>query len=78
MKLRVFHTLFLAVIFTGLLGCTNAEDRAGDLYDTAQFEEQQTNIEHAVQLYDELLELYPDTSWAKKARDRLEAIEEQN
>ena len=74
MKLRLFHTLFLSVILASLLGCASAEDRAGELYDTAQFEEKQTNTEHAVQLYDEILELYPDTSWAEKARDRLEAM----
>ena len=76
MRPRLFHTFFLSVILAGSIGCASAEDRAGELYDTAQFEEKQTNFEHATHLYREILVDYPETSWADEARERLEAIEE--
>ena len=68
--------LFIA----GLLfpGCSG-EKKAADLYETAAFEELQTNTPHARQLYQEIIEKYPDTETALKARQalaRLSAISE--
>ncbi|HSG06449.1 MAG TPA: hypothetical protein VLB09_08635 [Nitrospiria bacterium] len=76
MKLRIFHMLVLAILLAGPVGCTSAENRAAELYETGQFEEKQTNFEHAMHLYKEILAKYPDTSWADKARERLEAMED--
>ncbi len=51
-----------------LVGCG---DKAKDLYETAQLEERQFNSEHAGTLYRQILEKYPDSPYAEKARLRL-------
>jgi len=56
-----------------LVGCG---DRAKELYDTAQFEEQQYNAPHAAQLYQEIVDKYPDSPYAAQARDRLKALKQ--
>jgi len=55
-----------------LAGCG---DRARELYETAQFEEKQTNAEHAGKLYREIIEKYPDSPYAAQAKARLAALE---
>ena len=54
-------------------GCTG--NNAGELFETAEFEELQKNHTHAAQLYKEILEKHPDTEYARKARERLRIIE---
>jgi TolA-binding protein len=41
------------------------------LLDTAQLEEQQHNLPHAKQLYDDVIRLYPSSKQAEIARARL-------
>ncbi len=58
----------------GLAGCSG--ESAKDLYETAQLEELQKNRDHAVQLYEEILQKHPESAYAKKAEERLTAIRE--
>ncbi len=58
----------------GLAGCSG--ESAKDLYETAQLEELQKNRDHAMQLYEEILQKHPESSYAKKAEERLTAIRE--
>ena len=44
---------------------------AKELFETAAFEENQGNVPHAKQLYQELVNLYPSTKVAEIARSRL-------
>ena len=60
--------LFIAGIF---FSACSGEKKAADLYETATFEELQTNTPHARQLYQEIIEKYPDTETALKARQAL-------
>ena len=53
--------------------CTG--NNAGDLFETAEFEELQKNHTHAAQLYKEILEKHPDSQYARKARERLGVLE---
>ncbi len=46
-------------------------DQAAQLLETAQFEERQTNKEHAKELYEEIVRRYPDSPAAQTARARL-------
>lgn len=64
------------LLFSALLlsGCTG--NKAAELFETAQFEEVQNNKEHAMQLYDEIIRKYPDSDYAKKARERLAVLEQ--
>ena len=55
-----------------LAGCTG--DKGKELFETARFEEQQHNVEHAVQLYGEIVEKYPGSEYAGKAAERLAAL----
>ena len=48
---------------------------AGELYETAQFEELQRNTKHARELYQEILRKYPDAPEAAKAKERLAALD---
>ena len=72
MKIRY---LFVLLFIAGLLfSACSGEKQAADLYETATFEELQTNTPHARQLYQEIIEKYPDTETALKARQALERL----
>lgn len=47
---------------------------AQELFETAQFEEKQHNLEHARKLYEEILAKHPQSEAAAKAKERLEAL----
>jgi TolA-binding protein len=60
------------LLFVSILtGCTSGEKKAAELLDTARFEEKQGNLEHATQLYDEILNTYPSSPAAKDAAARI-------
>ena len=64
----------LFALAMGVMGCSG--DSAKDLYETAQLEELQKNREHALQLYEEILQKHPNSEYAKKAEERLTVIRE--
>ncbi|MCG3116564.1 MAG: tetratricopeptide repeat protein [Candidatus Manganitrophus sp. SA1] len=74
-----WHHRINQIFSIGLLllavGCGNSEAKSKELYDTAQFEEQQRNFKHARQLYERILKEYPETETAKQAETRLKDIE---
>jgi outer membrane protein assembly factor BamD (BamD/ComL family) len=55
-----------------LVGCG---DNAKDLYDTAQLEEKQNNRPHAIKLYRQIVEEYPDSPYANQAKTRLAELD---
>ena len=65
--------IFLLLFAFVLPGCSG--DRAAELYDTAGFEELQNNRAHALKLYQEIITKYPDSKYAKEAKERIEEIE---
>lgn len=68
---KIVLGLFLAL---ALAGCG---DRAKELYETAQFEEQQFNVDHASELYRQIVAEHPDSPFAPRARQRLQELQEQ-
>ena len=64
-RLVILVSLLLA------LGSAACGDGAKEIFDTAEFEELQNNIEHARQLYRRIIEQYPDSQFAGKAQGRL-------
>jgi outer membrane protein assembly factor BamD (BamD/ComL family) len=66
-------TVLAFFLFVALVGCG---DRAKDLYQTAQFEEQQFNRAHAIKLYSEVVDKYPSSPYAEPARQRLAELQE--
>ncbi len=69
--------LLLLLAFTLCSGCSSAEKQAAQLLDTARFEERQHNVDHALQLYEEIIKKYPATPAAKDATLRLEELRRQ-
>jgi outer membrane protein assembly factor BamD (BamD/ComL family) len=75
MKTRITAVLILCTFILCLGGMSAcSENRAEELFKTAEFEELQNNREHALQLYEEILKQYPESSFAEKARVRKDAI----
>jgi TolA-binding protein len=64
--------LLLCALCLVVLGCS--DQKAAELFETAAFEENQGNIPHAKQLYEELVNLYPSAKVAEIARSRLEDL----
>jgi hypothetical protein len=60
-------------LLLGLLIACGEDPR--QLYETAQFEEQQQNRTHARELYERIIQQHPDSEFAEKARQRLKAWE---
>lgn len=68
MMKSIFFSLIL-VVAVGLISCS--ADKAVELFETAQFEELQNNNEHARQIYEDLINKYPKSDSAKKAKEKL-------
>jgi outer membrane protein assembly factor BamD (BamD/ComL family) len=62
--------LSLIIICVPVFLSCSAEN-AKELYKTAEFEELQNNRDHANKLYTEILERYPESEYAEKAREKL-------
>ena len=61
--------IFFLLLACMLSGCSG--NKAAELYETAGFEELQNNREHALKLYQQIIEKYPDSEYAKKADERI-------
>ena len=68
------HTALIFVLLVSFIlsGCSG--NKPAELYKTAGFEELQNNKEHALKLYQEIIEKYPDSEYAKKADERISEI----
>ena len=64
----------LVTLTLALSGCS-PEKKAAELLDTARFEEKQSDREHAIKLYEEIMRRYPKSKAAVAASQRLEALE---
>jgi TolA-binding protein len=65
----------MILLSVSVSGCTG--DKAKDMMDTAILEEKQHNSDHARQLYQEIIQKYPDSSVAKDAQRRLSELKTQ-
>ncbi|MDE0146679.1 MAG: hypothetical protein OXI53_08525 [Nitrospira sp.] len=63
----------LGLLFSLIVGCGGESPES--LFETAQFEERQTNVAHARQLYQRIILEHPDSEWAKLAEARLQQLE---
>ena len=63
----------LGLLFSLIVGCGGESPES--LFETAQFEERQTNVAHARELYQRIILEHPGSEWAKKAKTRLEQLE---
>jgi outer membrane protein assembly factor BamD (BamD/ComL family) len=65
-----YRWIGIGVLCVMVWGC--GEDPR-QLFETAQFEEQQHNRAHAQELYEQIIQQHPESEFAEKARKRLEA-----
>ena len=65
-----YRWIGLCLLCGMLLAC--GEDPR-QIFETAQFEEQHHNRAHAQELYEQLILQFPESEFAEKARQRLEA-----
>ena len=72
LKKRALFVSIIVILFL-VFGCA---DKAKEKYEIAQFEELQTNFTHAKKLYTTIIENYPESEYANKARERLEIIKD--
>jgi outer membrane protein assembly factor BamD (BamD/ComL family) len=70
--MKNWFAIFVMVFALFLLGCS--DKKAQEKYETAQFEEIQKNYVHARKLYQEIIEKYPESEYAKEASQRLKAL----
>ena len=70
-QIIIIFVMLSALMFSGC-----SADKAGEMFETAQFEELQNNNEHAQELYRKIIKEYPESGHAKKAKDRLLALED--
>jgi len=63
----------MVLFFVILVGCGG--ESPNSLFETAQFEEKQTNFTHAKELYRQIIHDHPDSEWARRAKERFEALE---
>lgn len=64
-------SVIAACLLFGIFACS---DGAKTMYESARFEELQHNPEHAAELYEEIVDKYPESEYAAKAGERLEAL----
>jgi outer membrane protein assembly factor BamD (BamD/ComL family) len=63
----------ILMLMTGLM-MTACSDGARDIFDTAELEELQNSPERALILYQEIVDKYPSSPLAKKAKERIKAL----
>jgi len=68
---RIGLILIVCALLFAFTGCS---DKAAELYETARLEELQRNEAHACELYRKILDSYPGSEYAPKARERLSEL----
>ncbi len=69
--MKYFAALISILSLLLFSGCSNDGAKVEELFETAQFEELQKNQENARELYEDIMQKYPDTTFAQKAKIRL-------
>ena len=69
------RVVLILTIFVSLVLSACSDNRAQELFETAELEELQHNQDHARQLYEEIISKYPNSEYAKNAEERLAALQ---
>lgn len=67
--MKIFILSLMILFSVSVSGCSG--DKAKELMDTALLEEKQHNPDHARKLYQEIIQKYPNSPFAKDAQKRL-------
>lgn len=65
------HITIIFLILSALIFSGCSAGKAGDMFETAKFEELQNNHEHAQELYRKIIKEYPESEYAEKSKERL-------
>jgi outer membrane protein assembly factor BamD (BamD/ComL family) len=68
MYMKTVRLVLCALCITVFFGCS---DKSKELFETAAFEESQSNFPHALEIYQELVRAYPESREAEVARARI-------
>ncbi len=71
--MRRFCWIAVFLMAFAFFGCFG--NQAQEWYETAELEEIQNSHDHARQLYQKILDKYPQSEYAQKAKDRLAAMD---
>jgi outer membrane protein assembly factor BamD (BamD/ComL family) len=71
-RMKLFILTLMILFSVSVSGCSG--DKAKDIMDTAILEEKQHNPDHAKQLYQEVIQKYPDSAFAKDAQKKLSEL----
>ena len=74
--MKCIKIVLLLYITLVALGCSG--NNAEELFETAKLEELQNAREHAIELYQEIVDKYPDSNYAQKAKERLAVLKKTN
>jgi len=66
--------ILVAIAALTLAGCSG--DTVKEDFETAQLEELQNNYDHAKELYRNIIEKHPESTYAAKAREKLDALKQ--
>ena len=69
------RVVLILTILVSLVLSACSDNRAQELFETAELEELQHNQDHARQLYEEIISKYPNSEYAKNAEERLAALQ---
>jgi outer membrane protein assembly factor BamD (BamD/ComL family) len=64
--------ILVAIAALTLAGCSG--ENVKEVFETAQLEELQNNYDHAKELYRNIIEKHPESAYAPKAREKLDAL----
>ena len=67
--------MVILIVAFGLALASCSGNNAEQLFETAKLEELQDNREHAKKLYQDIVNRYPDSSYAQEAKARLAALD---
>jgi outer membrane protein assembly factor BamD (BamD/ComL family) len=70
--MKKYILILLTLYCTALAACSG--DQGKQQLETAQFEEKQSNKEHAMKLYEEVVAKYPGSPNARIAQERLNVL----
>ena len=70
----LFRTILCAILLASGVFAAGCTEKSKELFETAQLEELQNNPEHARRLYREIIQDYPDSEYADRARERMSEL----
>ena len=66
--------ILVGIAALALAGCSG--DTVKEVFETAQLEELQNNYDHAKELYRNIIQKHPESEYAAKAKEKLDALKQ--